>query len=526
MIPEVPALRASRLSLYLIAASAISVAAVALVCALSLYSLRRFGGDMKHSLTAQITTLEQQAAFEHLLFQKGFVSEYLLTGDRQRLQKLEESRRAFAAWFSRAFLEIEGPVARSLLSRLSAEYTAYDRTRGQLLLLAETGDTEHVRELLRQNQARADRLLALCQHFGRLAHDETQATLAQLPQAMERRAWGLVGASLAASLASLVLGFLLARRITRPIYALTLQVQSAVRRSHIAVSPGRAGIDDLGEQVGALLRKLEETDAAFVDQRRRLVQSEKLSALGELSAKLAHEILNPLAGMKAALQVLCRGGAPAASDVVDTVAALQHEISRVEQLLRHLLHYVRPLQPDITSCPVSRLLDQSLDAARAEIDAAGAVVRRTGDPALQAQRIDVDPLLMTQALRNLLANAAQASPRGGVISLDVGRVSYLGRDHLRVRVADQGPGVSPENRARIFQPFFTTRQAGHGLGLATCQNIVMEHGGQIVLREPGPGVDPGQGAIFDVLLPLPGAPRPDPSPPGPHGPIEMRGDPR
>jgi signal transduction histidine kinase len=507
VIPEVPALRASRLSLYLIAASAISVAAVALVCALSLYSLRRFGGDMKHSLTAQITTLEQQAAFEHLLFQKGFVSEFLLTGDRQRLQKLEESRRAFAAWFSRAFVEIEGPVARALLSSLSAEYTAYDRTRGQLLHLADSGDTEteHVHELLRQNQARADRLLALCQQFGRLAHEEAQGTLAQLPQAMERRAWGLVGASLAATLASLVLGFLLARRVTRPIYALTLQVQSAVRRSHIAVSPGAAGIDDLGEQVGALLRKLEETDAAFVDQRRRLVQSEKLSALGELSAKLAHEILNPLAGMKAALQVLCRGGAPAAADVVETVAALQHEISRVEQLLRHLLHYVRPLQPDIAAVPIGRLLEQSLDATRAEIEAAGVRVRRTGDPGLLAQDVDVDPLLMTQALRNLLANAAQASPRGGVLSLGVHRVSYLGHDHLCIRVADQGPGISPENRGRLFRPFFTTKQAGHGLGLATSQNIVMEHGGQIVLREPAPeeGQGPGQGAIFDVLLPLP-----------------------
>ena len=119
----------------------------------------------------------------------------------------------------------------------------------------------------------------------------------------------LVGTSIAGALASLLAGFLWARRITKPIYELEVQVQSATERTRIQVAPGRAGLEALGDQVGALVEKLEETDAALAEHRRRLMQSEKLSAVGELAAKLAHEVLNPLAGMKAAVQLLARQGA-------------------------------------------------------------------------------------------------------------------------------------------------------------------------------------------------------------------------
>ncbi len=92
-----------------------------------------------------------------------------------------------------------------------------------------------------------------------------------------------------------------------------MQVESAAERTRIHLAPGRAGLETLGDQVSALVEKLEETDAALFEHRRRLVQSEKLSAVGELAAKLAHEILNPLAGMKAAMQLLERAGGGSAA---------------------------------------------------------------------------------------------------------------------------------------------------------------------------------------------------------------------
>ena len=157
--------------------------------------------------------------------------------------------------------------------------------------------------------------------------------------------------SVAGAVASLLVGFLWARRITKPITELEVQVESAAERTRIHLLPGRAGLETLGDQVSAIVEKLEETDAALFEHRRRLVQSEKLSAVGELAAKLAHEILNPLAGMKAATQLLERQGtaAPGGGPVVETARALDREITRFEGLVRRLMNYARPLAPRSSS---------------------------------------------------------------------------------------------------------------------------------------------------------------------------------
>ncbi len=144
----------------------------------------------------------------------------------------------------------------------------------------------------------------------------------------------LVGTSVAGAVASLLVGFLWARRITKPIYELEVQVESAAERTRIQVAPGRAGLETLGDQVSALVEKLEETDAALVEHRRRLVQSEKLSAVGELAAKLAHEVLNPLAGMKAAIAAARAAGRrrrPAAPTVVETARGARTARSRASR---------------------------------------------------------------------------------------------------------------------------------------------------------------------------------------------------
>src|SRR5205823_771319 len=136
----------------------------------------------------------------------------------------------------------------------------------------------------------------------------------------------LVGTALAGAAASLIAGFLWARRITRPIYELQVQVESAAERTRIKVSPDKGDLDGISGQVAALIESLEETNAALAEHRRRLIQSEKLSAIGELAAKLAHEVLNPLAGMKAAVQLLARSHPHSAERAQETARALSGEI--------------------------------------------------------------------------------------------------------------------------------------------------------------------------------------------------------
>ena len=262
----------------------------------------------------------------------------------------------------------------------------------------------------------------------------------------------LVATSVAGAVASLLVGFLWARRITKPITELEVQVESAAERTRIHLVPGRAGLETLGDQVSAIVEKLEETDAALFEHRRRLVQSEKLSAVGELAAKLAHEVLNPLAGMKAATQLLERQGAaaPGGAPVVETARALDREITRVEGLVRRLMNYARPLAPRFELCTVGSLVDAALEAASPALARHHTEVARREEPNLPP--LEVDPQLITQALVNLIVNAAEATPSGGgAIEVETARATSLGRDEVAVRVRDRGAGIPPERAARAVQ---------------------------------------------------------------------------
>jgi hypothetical protein len=337
--------------------------------------------------------------------------------------------------------------------------------------------------------------------FGGLARAEAERTLADEQRSVRRLGHILVATSISGALASLLVGFLWARRITKPIYELAVRVESAAERTRIKLAPGRAGLDALGEQVGALVAKLEETDAALVEHRARLIQSEKLSAIGELAAKLAHEVLNPLAGMKAAVQLLGRQGAAAVggAPVVETAEALNREITRVESLVRRLVNFARPLAPRVEVTTVDALVDEAVAAAAPALRELGVTVERHDADDLPP--VEVDPVLLTQVLVNLLTNAAQAmAPAGGRIQLATRRAVALGREEVSIAVADGGPGIAETFLPHLFKPFFTTKRDGHGLGLAVSQNIVLEHGGRIVGGNRRP--DEGGGALFEVQLPV------------------------
>jgi two-component system, NtrC family, sensor kinase len=434
-------------------------------------------------------------------YQKGFVAEYLLSGNREWLAELQTSKPAFESWLATARAKIANPASAKLLDDIHNEYAAYDRARKEAISLYDAGDSVRARTTLEGNHVRSQRLRDLFHEFGRGARLDAERMLADTERSVGRLAHLLVGTSIAGALASLLAGFLWARRITRPIYELQVQVQSATERTRIQVAPGRAGIEALGDQVGALVEKLEETDAALAEHRRRLMQSEKLSAVGELAAKLAHEVLNPIAGMKAAVQLLARQGATGtgSGEVIETAEALNREITRVEALIRRLVDFSKPLAPRVEVATVETLLDAALEAAQPALVRHAVTVNRWQEPDLLP--VEVDPLLFTQVLVNLLVNAAEAmSPAGGRVDLSARRTRLHGHDEVAIRVADQGPGIPEQHLGELFKPFFTTKAGGHGLGLAVSQNILLEHGGRIVASNRSPAE--GAGATFEVQLPV------------------------
>ena len=493
--------RAIGLSARLALASLGTAIAIGVVCAVGLSSLENTAAVTRVAVTQQLALIDDAAAMSAFQYQKGFVAEYLLSGNREWLAELETSRPAFESWLAGAHAKIANPASVKLLDDIQREYAAYDRARKTAITLYDSRKVDEARLMLEGNHARSQRLRDLFHEFGGTARQDAERALADTERSVGRLAHVLVGTSIAGAIASLLAGFLWARRITKPIYELEVQVQSAAERTRIQVSPGRAGLEALGEQVGALVEKLEETDAALAEHRRRLMQSEKLSAVGELAAKLAHEVLNPLAGMKAAVQLLARQGAvvPGGAEVVDTAEALNREITRVEGLIRRLVDFSKPLAPRVEVTTIETLLDAATDAAQPVLGRHAVTVERKQESDLQP--VEVDPLLFTQVLVNLLVNAAEAmAPAGGRVELSARRTRMLGHDEIAIRVADHGPGISDAHLGELFKPFFTTKQGGHGLGLAVSQNILLEHGGRIVAANRPP--QEGTGASFEVQLPV------------------------
>jgi signal transduction histidine kinase len=223
--------------------------------------------------------------------------------------------------------------------------------------------------------------------------------------------------------------------------------------------------------------------------RARLAQAEKLAALGQLAATVAHEVRNPLGVMRSAAQTLAET-LPAGHQAAQASAFIITEIDRLANVVNSLLRFARPLQLDARPVQVAALFERAILLTRDEIDSKRLRVERHTATALPA--VQADPDLLGQVLIGVLANAVEAVPPGGAIVLD----AYAADGAVQLSISDSGPGVAPELRARVFEPFFTTRPRGTGLGLAIARQIVEAHGGRIEVGDAA-----GGGARFIITLP-------------------------
>jgi two-component system sensor histidine kinase HydH len=213
-------------------------------------------------------------------------------------------------------------------------------------------------------------------------------------------------------------------------------------------------------------------------------RSERLAALGQLSAGLAHELRNPLGSIKGSADLLARSASqsdPMAKELAEIISA---EVDRTNSLVTRFLDFARPLEPRRTVVDVADVIDRA--ASRAGVK----VVR---DYASSLAPLAIDQELMEQVFLNLLTNAAQASAAGAPITV---RTRALA-GQAEVSVIDQGCGIPPDKKETIFNPFVTTKQNGVGLGLAIVAKIVDGHGGKMSVES-----QPGKGSTFRVLLPI------------------------
>lgn len=239
------------------------------------------------------------------------------------------------------------------------------------------------------------------------------------------------------------------------------------------------------------------------DKRRKEAQlrrAENLASLTTLAAGVAHEIKNPLGSlsihvqlMRKALKASCDERSGAIHRYLDVV---DEEIDRLNRIVVDFLFAVRPMDIQPRDTDLNGLLSDLLDFLAPEIERAEVRLERDLSPAVP--RLRLDPRYMKQAVLNLVQNALAAMPRGGKLTLSTGR----GDDGILLTVADTGTGIPEENLPKIFEPYFTTKETGTGLGLTLTFKIVKEHGGEIAVRSRE-----GEGTAFTITLPLPPAER-------------------
>ncbi|MEX2262388.1 MAG: ATP-binding protein [Bryobacteraceae bacterium] len=245
----------------------------------------------------------------------------------------------------------------------------------------------------------------------------------------------------------------------------------------------------LAEELAEANRHLREAEAA-------VRRSERLAALGRLSAGLAHELRNPLGTIRVSADMLSKS-VEGENEVAREVAGfISTEVVRANSLVTRFLDFARPLELRLGSVEIGEVIDLAVGNVERTLSAEGShpTIFRNYSPEVAPLPLDAE--MMERVFYNLLLNAAQATPPDGSVTVKTRGAGGM----VEIAVIDRGSGIEPAHREKIFDPFFTTKPGGVGLGLAIVAKIVDEHGGRMAVES-----EPGKGSIFRVLLPSEGA---------------------
>ena len=299
----------------------------------------------------------------------------------------------------------------------------------------------------------------------------------------------------------LLLGALLswwaAARVTRPVR------QLVAAAGEVAEGNWSAHVDVRGkDEVGKLARSFNQMTLQLIEQRERLIQAERVAAWREVARRLAHELKNPLFPLQTTVENLRRakaqggeGGRGQFEEVFqESTGILLSEIDNLKKIIGRFSDFARMPQPELARVNLNELVRDIVKLFEAQFSAVG---RPPITPELHLAEdlppVQADATLLRRAIENLVLNAMDAMPAGGVLML---RTSQEGGD-VSLEVSDTGSGLTPEECERLFTPYYTTKQHGTGLGLAIVQSVISDHGGRISVES-----EAGVGTSFHIHLPV------------------------
>lgn len=327
---------------------------------------------------------------------------------------------------------------------------------------------------------------------------ENNQTLAVLLVGSSRRIYselrteirsGALIAAAAGLLLAVVLSSIAAVRVTKPVEEL------AHAAREVAAGNLEAQVTVIThDELGVLAESFNRMTRDLIENRERLVQAERVAAWRELARRLAHELKNPLFPLQLTVENLMRSREQSPQDFEDTfresASTLLSEIANLKSIINRFSEFSKMPQPQLRESSLQELVSGVAHVYEAQF---GKMQIACHTELAESGRISADPELLHRAISNLVLNAIDAMPNGGTLTLRTSRSESA----AVIEIADTGTGLTSEECARLFTPYYTSKSHGTGLGLAIVQSIVSDHGGRISVRS-----QPGKGTTFIIELPL------------------------
>jgi signal transduction histidine kinase len=393
---------------------------------------------------------------------------------------------------ARAGREVDDPDRRRRLEDLEAVYRRFREVAARAYALQDAGHHARAYALV-EDVIEGEVFPALSAALRGLTHEYYRSSFEDAlahAHATERSTWLLLGATLAASVgAGILYAVVLSHRLSRALHGLIRMMKSAGGgdRRDPALS---ARADEIGEVARTFTGMMQELDA----MQRKLVHSETMATVGAMSAAVAHGLRNPLASVRALAQ-MCLHELDAPAALRDDLERIIDEVDRLERRIRHLLAFSRPSTPHPVPDDLNHAVQRVLPAFADRFREQGVSVELALAPDLPAAL--VDPAEIEHVLIEVIANAADAMPRGGRLLVRTSGPDEHEGTGLGVEIADSGEGIEETVLPHIFKPFFSTRADGTGLGLPMARRLIEQNGGAIVV-----GSHPHGGTTVRLVVPV------------------------
>ena len=463
-------------------------------CLASISYISRLQSNLATILSGNVTSLQAAQELEIRVRQLHFHTLlYLMDPRKGREERIADDHRHFEQALEQARRACQTQEEKDCVRDIDTAYHVYDKQQSNLRpgKIKARSPAEFAR-LSDTHPARG--VVEPCQRLLELNQDKLEQTRNESRRVSRQARLAMLVLGLAGPIGGLVMGYGVARGLSHSIYRLSVRVRDMAEHLDEKVGSVRVVADgdihSLDRQMERIIGKIEDVADRLQQHQRELIRAEQLSTMGQLAAGVAHEVRNPLTGIKLLVEAALRSRNPRPLGAED-VRMIHREVARLEQTVQGFLDFARMPRAERAPCDLREVAAQARELVR--IRARQQNVQIAVAAPEEPVTASVDRGQFGTVLVNLFINALDAMPNGGRIDVELGRAEGGG---VRLTVSDTGGGIPPELVDRLFHPFTTTKANGTGLGLSISARILEEHGGSITADNRPEG-----GARFTITLP-------------------------